>query len=58
LLLLDKDNTFANYWLETGCKTGVFAGKQLRFHHPRMQARPNHFFALFAFLNLIAQKLR
>jgi hypothetical protein len=36
----------------------VFAGKQLRFRHPRMHGRPNHFFALFTFLNLIAQKLR
>lgn len=36
----------------------VFAGKQLRFGHPRMHAQPNHFFALFTFFHLIAQKLR
>jgi hypothetical protein len=36
----------------------AFAGKQLCFRRPSKPFRTNHFFALFTFFNLIAQKLR
>jgi hypothetical protein len=36
----------------------AFAGKQLHFRGLRKPVRTNHFFALFTFFNLIAQKLR
>ena len=36
----------------------AFAGKQLSFRRPSKPFRTNHFFALFTFFNLIAQKLR
>jgi len=36
----------------------AFAGKQLHFPCPAKPAQTNHFFALFTFFNLVAQKLR